>query len=95
MVVQTEQVPPHVDEERWQRDRACGGGGLGRAEGELAADFVQGADVRVDDEEAVVEVDVGALESGEFAPAGSGVGGADDQDCRPLADQHGCLERDA
>jgi hypothetical protein len=42
--------------------------------------------VGVDDEVAVVEVDVGALEAGEFSPACAGPGGGDDEDTGPGAD---------
>lgn len=55
----------------------------------MAVDFVEGADVWVDDDGGVVEVEVGALESGEFAPACAGPGGGDEQDSGPGTDQGG------
>jgi hypothetical protein len=43
--------------------------------------FFQRADVGVDDDQAVVKVGVVALECGEFAPAATGPGGGDDEQC--------------
>jgi hypothetical protein len=50
---------------------------------------VQGADVWVDDDAGVVEVGVAALQAGEFAPAGAGVGGGDQEYRGPGADEGG------
>jgi hypothetical protein len=52
---------------------------------------VQGAGFRVDGDDATVEVDVVALEAGEFAPVAAGPGGGDDEQSGGGAAEYGCL----
>lgn len=59
----------------------CAGRQMGfqRAEPAAASGFVQGAEEWVDGEEAVVEVELAAVQADQFAPAAAGPGGGDDQ----------------
>ncbi|WP_232666959.1 hypothetical protein [Pseudonocardia sp. TRM90224] len=71
-----------IDEERWKGDGAGGLDGLGWAEYEAAAGFVQRPDVRVDHQRRVVEVEVAALQPGEFTPRCPGPRRGHHQHCR-------------
>jgi hypothetical protein len=53
---------------------------FGWAEEQFAVDLVQGSEVGMDVDVGLVEVDVGPVQPGEFAPPQAGVGGGDDQD---------------
>lgn len=56
-----------------------GGGCFGWAEPAVVPGLVQGAEEGVDGQHAVVDVEVVAVQAGEFAPAAAGPGGGDDQ----------------
>jgi hypothetical protein len=60
VVVAVDDFVEDVNEERGQVDVTYGGGRLRGSEVEVAADFVQGADVGVDGNEAVAKVGVGS-----------------------------------
>jgi hypothetical protein len=59
-------------EERREVDAAGGGGGFGWSDPALPVGFVQRPFPGVDGDDAPVQVDVVAVESGEFAPAAPG-----------------------
>nr|WP_235999412.1 hypothetical protein [Qaidamihabitans albus] len=56
---------------------------------------MQCSEERVDGEDAVVEVELAAVQAGEFAPAAAGPGGGDDEQVGHAASEHGCLVGDA
>jgi hypothetical protein len=73
VVVAVEVRAEQVDQELGWEDVADCGRVLRAAEFDLAADFVEGSDVGVDEDAAVVELGIRPAESGEFAPAHAGV----------------------
>jgi hypothetical protein len=79
VVVVLEVVLEEDGEERGQGDGASAGRGLGWAEPLASGAFFEGADVGVDDDDAVVGVGVVALERGDLAPAAAGPGGGHDE----------------
>ena len=68
-----------LDQEGGQGDGAGGLGGLGWAQFQAAAGFVQCPDIGVDHDGRVVEVGVGAVQTDELPPAGTGPRRGDDQ----------------
>ena len=80
VVVAGEVVFEQDGQERGQGDGAGAGGCFGRSEPLAVGGFLERADVGIDDDDAVVEMGVVALQAGEFAPSAAGPRGGDDQD---------------